>query len=260
MTNQERLQECKQKYEGQVKLNKFGTPMKLLEYINSDNVIVEFQDEYKAKVKVQYGSFKNGKTRNPYDKEVLGIACIGETKCGDGNGKHKKSYRHWFNMLNRCYGDESKLNRKYKRCTVCKEWLCYANFEKWFDENYYECPIGGKMCLDKDILIKGNKTYSPNTCCFVPNRINVMFTKRDNKRGSSVIGSTFYEGRYYVRVSDGTTKGSIKLGSYDNEDEAFEVYKQAKEKLIQSVAEEYKQYIPSNVYKALHSYRVERDD
>ena len=116
------------------------------------------------------------------------------------------------------------------------------------------------MCLDKDILIKGNTVYSPNTCCFVPNRINVLFTKRDSKRGNSVIGSTFYREKYYVRVSDGTTKGSIKLGLYDYEDEAFEVYKQTKEKLIQSVAEEYKQYIPTNVYEAMYNYHVERDD
>ena len=30
---------------------------------------------------------------------------------------------------------------------------------KWISENYYEVP-GEKMCLDKDILKKGNKIYT----------------------------------------------------------------------------------------------------
>ena len=37
------------------------------------------------------------------------------------------------------------------------------------------------MNLDKDILIKGNKLYSPNTCCFVPKRLNILFVNTNNK-------------------------------------------------------------------------------
>lgn len=42
--------------------------------------------------------------------------------------------------------------------------------------------------LDKDILVKGNKIYSPETCCFVPQEINNLFTKRKSCRGTLPIG------------------------------------------------------------------------
>ena len=86
------------------------------------------------------------------------------------NGKHIRSYRSWISMLSRCYGEKELNNRpSYKGCSVCDEWLLFSNFKKWFDD-----PTNGYQngyCLDKDILIKGNKVYSPNTCCFVPNEI-----------------------------------------------------------------------------------------
>ena len=91
-------------------------------------------------------------------------------------------------MLRRCY--DKKILEKfptYKRCTVCDEWLFYPNFKKWFDENYYEIE-GQKMALDKDIISKGNKVYSPENCIFVPNNINVLFTNRKGERGDYPIG------------------------------------------------------------------------
>lgn len=57
----------------------------------------------------------------------------------------------------------------YEGCTVCDEWLYFSNFKKWFDENYIE-----GFQLDKDIIIRGNKVYSPQTCCFVPKEINII--------------------------------------------------------------------------------------
>ena len=41
------------------------------------------------------------------------------------------------------------------------------------------------MCLDKDIFCKGNKLYSRCTCIFVPQRINLLFTKSDKSRGKN---------------------------------------------------------------------------
>ena len=49
----------------------------------------------------------------------------------------------------------------------------YYNFDKWFNENYYEL---NNEIRYKDI-IQGNKIYSHN-CIFVPDSINCLFIIR----------------------------------------------------------------------------------
>ena len=79
------------------------------------------------------------------------------------NGKHTKVYSVWHDMLGRCYNKKYQEKKPtYIGCTVCEEWHNFQNFAKWYEENYYEVN-NEEMALDKDILIKGNKIYSPQT-------------------------------------------------------------------------------------------------
>lgn len=165
---------------GEQNYNKKGFLMKIIKYEYGQNIIVEFNDANKTQVKTRYNLFKNGDVQYPYEKTVLNIASIGQTKIYENN-KHKKSYKVWSSMITRCYSEKyHKRQKTYKDCVVCDEWLCYENFEKWFNKNYYEIP-NEKVCLDKDILIKGNKIYSPETCCFVPQSINNCILYKHNK-------------------------------------------------------------------------------
>jgi hypothetical protein len=86
------------------------------------------------------------------------------------NGKQLKSYDYWRGMIRRCYSEKYHITHPtYRNCTVCDEWKCYDNFKEWFKINYYEIH-NESTALDKDILIKGNKVYSPDTCVFVPKK------------------------------------------------------------------------------------------
>ena len=134
---------------------------------------------------------------------------------------------------------------------------------KWLENNYYEVP-GEKMHLDKDILCKGNKMYSRETCIFVPQRINLLFVKHDNARGRDPIGVTpTSSDNYQVRCNDGYGK-SVYLGSYLTKEEAFRVYKQYKERIIKEVIDSYEGKIPEPYYsklrEAMYNYEVEIDD
>ena len=134
---------------------------------------------------------------------------------------------------------------------------------EWITENYYEVP-GETMCLDKDILQKGNKVYSRDTCIFVAQRINTLFTKRNNNRGDNPIGvSDLPSGNYQVTCNNAYGK-YIYLGSYSTKEEGFQVYKQYKEKVIKEVIDSYEGKIPEPFYSklktAMYNYEVEIDD
>ena len=177
------------------------------------------------------------------------------------NGKNTKAYNCWFNMFTRCYDNEhrTKSHIRYIGCTVCDEWHNYQNFAKWFNENYYE-STNENIEIDKDILIKGNKIYSPQTCCFVPESINRFFTKSNSSRGKYPIGVSKDKDRgCFVAVCtneyDGTKNTLYKR--FQTFEEAFECYKEFKEKCCYQMAEHYKTIISNDVYNALINYKVE---
>ena len=212
-----------------------------------------------------YQHFKKGQIKCPYEPRIYGIGFIGEGKYkAKENGKKTDEYKIYQNMLMRCY--DPKYHEKYptyKNCKVEDYLLNFQNMCKWLDENYYEIP-GEVMHLDKDILCKGNKIYSRETCIFVPQRINSLFVKRDNDRGDCPIGVDILpSGNYRALCSNGCGK-QIPLGTYSTEEEAFKVYKNYKEKVIKEVIDSYEGIIPEPFYSrlktAMYNYKVEIDD
>lgn len=168
------------------------------------------------------------------------------------------SYQAWTSMLERCYSSKyQNKGRAYLGCSVCEEWLLFSNFKEWFDnpKNNYQQGFH----LDKDILMKGNKIYSPDTCSIVPASINSLLTNRRNHRGKYPVGvNKTRSGKYVARAC----VGKRHIGVYETVQEAFCAYKNAKEKYIKELAERYFQEgkITKKVYNALMTYEVEITD
>ena len=176
---------------GEEKLNNQGCLMKIVEDNGSQNIVIEFQDKYKAKVHTNYDNFKKGVVKNPYHPTVCGVGMLGVKYPSKVNGKNTKEYITWLNMLKRCYKETVKSRSlTYQNVTCCEEWLLFENFYEWLhsQENFDKWFDGYRWDLDKDILVKGNKIYSPNLCSLVPNNVNKLFVKRDNDRVSLPIG------------------------------------------------------------------------
>ena len=212
-----------------------------------------------------YQSFKKGNIKCPYERRFYGVGYLGEGKYKmSKNGKLTDKYIIWHSMLTRCY--DPKYQEKYttyKGCRVEEYLLNFQHMGEWIKDNYYEVP-GERMCLDKDILCKGNKIYSKDTCIFVPERINLLFIKSNKRRGSNPIGVIeLPSGNYRVFCSNGYGK-QIGLGTYKTKEEAFSVYKQYKEKVIKEVIDSYEGKIPEPYYSrlktAMYNYEVEIDD
>lgn len=250
---------------GEKRLNNFGSEMVIVDYRGCMDVDVYFPEYDWVYKSATYQKFKDGGVKCPCERSVYGVGYFGngEYKAWE-NGKNTRIYNTWYDMLKRCYDKEyHKKQPTYKNCTVCDEWLNFQNFARWYEENYYEIE-GEVMCLDKDILFKGNKIYSTDTCIFVPQTINKLFTKRQNDRGDSAIGTSPVDGKYMVRchmINPKTGKSKRKyLGIYDTQEKAFEIYKYYKEKNIKMVADYFREQIPDKLYDALYNYEVEIDD
>ena len=250
--------EVKDDMVGKTYLNSEGYVMTIVEYFGCNDLTIEFNDYRKTRIKSTTKHLSDGMIKNPYDKSVYGIAYIGNTKNID-----RRSYKTWNDMLKRCYVIyNDKKDITYRDCEVCEEWLNYTNFKNWYDENYYKID-GEIMNLDKDIILKGNKIYSPNACVFVPKGINGLFTKRNLDRGEYPIGVHKSKNYFSVEVSTCIREKSrkrITKSGFNNTNDAFLFYKQEKEKYIKRVADMYKKEIPQKLYDAMYSYQVERTD
>lgn len=230
---------------GEIHFNTYNETFKIVEYNNQKNIKIKFKD---GTIKiVTYQSIKSGKIKNPNSPQKYGLGYIG---CGIYSTKNKKHYNVWNNMFQRCYSKKQEKNSPtYKDVNVCEEWYNFQVFAEWFENNYKE-----GFQLDKDILIKGNKIYSPETCCFVPQEINTLFVKNDSNRGKYPIGVTTSYGKPVAQIS------GKNLGTFNTVDEAFKIYKIAKEKQIKEVADKWKTLIDPRVYQALYNYKVEIAD
>ena len=251
----------KQERLGEIIYNKHGSKMTIIEYIDSHNMTVRFDNGFITQS--SYKQFKNCTLGSPYDKSVYGIGFIGEGQYKVSINKVlTKEYNAWNAMLNRCYSTKyHNIRNTYIDCTVSEEWHDFQVFSNWFNENYYE--IGNeRMCLDKDILHKGNKIYSANNCIYVPEKINILFVKCDKSRGVCPIGvcCAVTNNKYLAQCSDNNNK-KVHLGTYNNPTDAFyKGYKSYKEQLIKQVADKYKTQIPNKLYITMYDYEVEIND
>ncbi|MFP5111845.1 hypothetical protein ACSU64_05635 [Bacillaceae bacterium C204] len=245
---------------GKVNTNNYGSEMVIEEYHSAMDVIVMFDTG--NLVRTTYERFKNGSVRNPYDPTVCEVGFIGEgIHKASKNGKLTRAYVTWNSMLNRAYSKKyHDRNPSYKDVTVCREWWNFQNFAEWFYNNYYKVD-NEPMSIDKDILVKGNKIYSPDTCVFVPERINSLVVKCNGSRGKLPVGVTFNKGNNKYQAQCANGKGEvIPLGHFDTSEEAFFIYKECKENVIKEVADEYKGKIPERLHLTLINWKIEIDD
>lgn len=176
---------------------------------------------------------------------------------------HLTEYKLWIGLLARCSSLWQNRYPTYIGCTVSDNFKSYSFFYEWCQEQIgFKCEDENNRIfqLDKDLLIKGNKHYSEDTCVFVPQAVNKLLTKRCASRGNYPIGVSF-EARSNKFVAfcnyDGANR---RIGRFKTISEAFIAYKKRKEFLIAQAGEKYISQIDPRAYEALMNYEVNIND
>ena len=227
--------------------------MKIIRYGGYTDIDIEFLDDFHyIKRHNNYSNFKLGQIKNPYDKSLFGVGYIGDGKwmVKDENGNYSRVYMCWMHMIERCYYEKNKdLHPAYfSISTVCDEWHNFQTFADWYNEREYK--VDERLHLDKDIKCAGNTIYAPDKCLLVPQRLNMMFMNKPNKRGLPN-GIVQYKSGYLAKYNH------KELGIYPTVEEAYYMQTKKKKEDIVRLANEYKNIIPKEVYDAVIAYEFD---
>jgi len=170
----------------------------------------------------------------------------------DGKQRVCPYYLVWRSMLTRAYCP--KYHAKYPTyigVTVCEEWHSFMAFRAWMETQDWE----GKH-LDKDIIVPGNKVYSPATCAFVSGQINALLNDCAASRGEWPIGASWHKKnkKFHAQIKEDGKKRH--LGLFDTPGAAHLAWRKEKARIVRTVARECDD--PRVVAGLLrHSYRIE---
>ena len=244
---------------GKVCKSKSSGDFKIVKYNDTANVEVQFL-KTRFEMFARLGDIRNGKIKDPYMPSVYGVGISGTKYPSTINGRNTKEYALWCDMLRRCYSDNSKKKRPtYEGCKVSENFKSFEYFYEWCHK---QVGFGNEgWHLDKDLLIKGNKVYSEDSCVFIPKEINLVLTKCVTSRGKYLIGVCWCNTKKAFISQVRKNKGkSERLGIFKTEIEAFNAYKKAKESFVKEQADKWKDQIDERAYEALMNYEVDIDD
>jgi len=199
------------------------------------------------------------------NKLVYGIGTKGNTyQCNVGR-KLIREYTLWSEMLRRCAATYQEKHPTYTDTACSESFKSFTFFYEWCNKQVGFKSVdekGNYWQLDKDLLIKGNKLYSEDTCVFVPQRVNKLLTRRDKSRGKHPLGVCWnnWSSKFSATCSVGEAALTKHIGYFDTPIEAFVAYKSFKEAYIKEVANEYKHQLDPRAYEALINYQVEETD
>ncbi len=181
---------------------------------------------------------ERGSVFDPYAKFIYGVGYYGEL-CFNPK-KNKEVYSRWYGIIMRVYKNGGHIN--YKNVSVCERWHCLKNFYEDFSsiegyENFLNYP-NIDFHIDKDI-IGDKKTYSKESCIFIPQDINTLFCYEQcgNKTGYPGVSYETNRGMYNVVLSIGGKSKS--LGRTSNPEEGYKLYMKRKMEYCDEVLSKY---------------------
>lgn len=237
---------------GTIFQTKNSGPCTLLYHIKGRDCVVEFPSGFTRQV--EYRNLEKGAVKDPFYPTVHGKGYTGIGPYRISKGKVvERAYIKWANILSRCY-IRRPITAPWEDVEVCDEWLNYQNFARWYEGNFKYYMDGWE--IDKDLIDKNSKIYSPDTCVFLPKEINGALIS--NVRGSTYTGATFrpLTNNWVAAVwhEDGFKTSNV----FNTEQEALDFQKSSKEFKVRKLADKWKDLLSDKAYQALQSWEYIR--
>jgi hypothetical protein len=154
------------------------------------------------------------------------------------------------NMTQRCNKSGSLQNKhalSYKGTSVSEE---FKDPQKFCDWVVQQPGWGLGYCLEKDVLLRGNREYSAEACVFLPAVINTAIIRSTPKKYTFI---KFSKGKYHLNCDVGGKK--ILVTNIETKEAALQLYVTYKEKYLRKLAEEFKSTISVAAYDALLQWK-----
>lgn len=233
-----------------------GSKCKVIDYQGCSKVRVKFLDGYGYEYTITLGELRRGEFKNPFHPSVFGVAFFGVGIFKRSvDGVKTPEYACWASLMERLFSNYRKEKfPTYLDCSVCPDWLNFQVFADWYTKQRF---YGRGYQLDKDILVVGNRYYSPDTCCLVPSEINSLLirpnsSKSKYKTGICIKGET---GKFLVQLKKFGKQTHV--GFYTDLKDAEAAYKYEKERYVKEVAMIWKDKVDEKVFKSLINWEFE---
>lgn len=233
-----------------------GCECVVIQYNSTFDVVVQFQDKFQHTKSVRTGDLRRGEVSNPFFPSVFGVGYFGvDSNSPVGYKTGTREYMFWKGAMERCYSKVSlKRSPTYMGCSVDAVWHNFQNFAEWcqgqigFNEEGWQ--------LDKDLLSESleNKSYSPDTCVFVPQEVNTLFIVPGTKTDDLPTGVNYCKDRGNYQAGCGAGGYRKALGRFATPELAYEAYMKYKKVRVSEVLELYKSRLDIRVVIKLEDF------
>lgn len=203
----------------------------------------------------EHNSTTTSRSNQPIKATMYGVGYnSGGRHPSHKDGRISKEYSVWVSMMRRCYSDRDRaMFPTYADCTVATEWHDFQVFAEWYvNHDFY----GLDYCLDKDLLVSGNKVYSADTCSLVPHEINSILLNVASRRGALPQGIYFDKANNKYKAQMSIDGRVVSLGRFKTIIDARNAYKIAKERHVKNKALEWANRIDWGVFTALMRWEL----
>ena len=152
-----------------------------------------------------------------------------------------EGYSTWNAMQSRCKDKGYPISELFSKYET---WLDWVKTQKGYGQKDF---FGNTFNLDSDLFSNGEKTYSEDTCVFIPLHINQVY--KTSYKSKEIIGVGLKRGRYQARICVFNTQ--VNIGTYETEELANEAYISKRSEYIKILLEMHRHQLADKTIKFL---------